>query len=328
MRSASAAVLYYRLGRWDEAIAEAEAGDVLSREVGVRLGVGWLAGIRALVLLHRGYPDQAAAILSEQAPDLYGPTLGMDWMALARASVDLATGNDQLAFATLTMAIDLAASVGAKVSVTYLGIEATRLALALGDEARVTALAAAVDEMRALSGVPTTVAPSEQIHGLIDGDDVRIVGAATIFESLPRPWDAARAMHDAALVAAVRGDHGTARDHAYAAVRGYQAVGAEGSITQLRADLRPHKVQLRIVASVERSDDAWDQLTQTEAKVAGFVGEGLTNAEIGGRLYVSRRTVESHLGRVYQKLGIGSRAMLAKEAAERSAGRGDPGLVR
>ncbi|HMX66357.1 MAG TPA: helix-turn-helix transcriptional regulator, partial [Microthrixaceae bacterium] len=52
-------------------------------------------------------------------------------------------------------------------------------------------------------------------------------------------------------------------------------------------------------------------LTRREREVAILAADGLAAREIGERLYVSRRTVESHLARVYTKLGIGSRAELA-----------------
>ncbi|HMX09211.1 MAG TPA: helix-turn-helix transcriptional regulator, partial [Microthrixaceae bacterium] len=52
-------------------------------------------------------------------------------------------------------------------------------------------------------------------------------------------------------------------------------------------------------------------LTRREREVAILAADGLAAREIGERLYVSRRTVESHLARVYAKLGIGSRAELA-----------------
>jgi DNA-binding CsgD family transcriptional regulator len=46
-----------------------------------------------------------------------------------------------------------------------------------------------------------------------------------------------------------------------------------------------------------------------------LVVQGLTNVEVGERLFISRRTVQSHLSHVYHKLGIACRRDLAREAA-------------
>ena len=50
-----------------------------------------------------------------------------------------------------------------------------------------------------------------------------------------------------------------------------------------------------------------------------LVVEGLTNPQIGERLYVSRRTVQTHLAHIFAKLQLSSRAQLAAEATRRQA---------
>ncbi|SFK09235.1 AAA ATPase domain-containing protein [Amycolatopsis sacchari] len=63
--------------------------------------------------------------------------------------------------------------------------------------------------------------------------------------------------------------------------------------------------------SSQRAPDALELLTAQELQVVQMVAEGLSNREIAGRLYLSHRTVESHLYRIFPKLGVTSRVQLA-----------------
>jgi len=59
-----------------------------------------------------------------------------------------------------------------------------------------------------------------------------------------------------------------------------------------------------------------DALTPAEHRVATLAARGLSNREIAQQLYVTRRTVETHLTHVLQKLGAGTRAELATRLGE------------
>ena len=61
-------------------------------------------------------------------------------------------------------------------------------------------------------------------------------------------------------------------------------------------------------------------LTKREAEVLALLGEGLSNAEIGDRLYLSTKTIEHHVGRVLSKLGVRSRAGAAAYAVRQQSG--------
>ena len=66
-----------------------------------------------------------------------------------------------------------------------------------------------------------------------------------------------------------------------------------------------------------RPSHGWDSLTPTEVQVVRLVREGLTNPQIGERLFIATGTVRSHLSHVFAKLGVTTRAELAGEAARR-----------
>jgi predicted ATPase/DNA-binding CsgD family transcriptional regulator len=65
----------------------------------------------------------------------------------------------------------------------------------------------------------------------------------------------------------------------------------------------------------KRPATGWASLTPTERDVVRLVSEGLANKDVAARLFVSPRTVETHLTHVYTKLGLSSRVQLAQEAA-------------
>lgn len=69
----------------------------------------------------------------------------------------------------------------------------------------------------------------------------------------------------------------------------------------------------------KRPSTGWASLTPTERDVVRLVSEGLSNKDVAMRLFVSPRTVETHLTHVYTKLGLSSRVQLAQEATRRGA---------
>src|SRR6185312_9154184 len=72
-------------------------------------------------------------------------------------------------------------------------------------------------------------------------------------------------------------------------------------------------------SSRRRDPEARDQLTAQELQIAQLAAEGLTNREIGRRLYLSHRTIATHLYRVFPKLGITARTELAGALATEGA---------
>ena len=68
----------------------------------------------------------------------------------------------------------------------------------------------------------------------------------------------------------------------------------------------------------KRNIESRDELTTQEAQIAGLARDGLSNTEIGAQLFLSSRTVEWHLGKVFTKLGISSRRQLRRAVADDS----------
>jgi DNA-binding CsgD family transcriptional regulator len=66
--------------------------------------------------------------------------------------------------------------------------------------------------------------------------------------------------------------------------------------------------------SPRRKETGWDRLSPAEQRVAQLVAAGMTYRQIGERLGISRRTVETHVAHAFTKLGIASRERLAEIA--------------
>ncbi|MFI6076324.1 LuxR family transcriptional regulator [Actinoplanes sp. NPDC051343] len=101
-----------------------------------------------------------------------------------------------------------------------------------------------------------------------------------------------------------------ARPVLQSALAGFQATGADRWAERARGELA--------ATGVTRPGDP-ERLTPQESAVAELAARGLTNRQIGERLLLSPRTVGSHLGRVFPKLGVGSRAALRGALDRRSA---------
>ena len=85
------------------------------------------------------------------------------------------------------------------------------------------------------------------------------------------------------------------------AVNGFDALDAPAWGQRARQELRAAGE-----VSGSRPREAWYELSPQELQIAQLAAEGLSNRDIGQRLYLSHRTVGSHLYRAYPKLGISS----------------------
>ena len=96
-----------------------------------------------------------------------------------------------------------------------------------------------------------------------------------------------------------------AREQLRAAYEQFTSIGMEAFAERARRELLATGETVR-----KRTVDTIDELTPQEGQVARLAAEGQTNAEIGARLFLSPRTVEWHLSKVFGKLGVSSRKEL------------------
>ncbi|HEX6519724.1 MAG TPA: LuxR C-terminal-related transcriptional regulator [Streptosporangiaceae bacterium] len=98
-----------------------------------------------------------------------------------------------------------------------------------------------------------------------------------------------------------------ARDQLRTAIEMFDSLGMEGFAARARTDLRPTGERVR-----PRDPGAPQLLTPQEEQIARLVTEHLSNREIAARLFISASTVEYHLRKIFRKLGVSSRAEVAR----------------
>jgi DNA-binding NarL/FixJ family response regulator len=130
--------------------------------------------------------------------------------------------------------------------------------------------------------------------------------AAAAFEELGFPLDRARALLAAGAARRRAGQRRPAADVLASAIEILNELGAPLWLDRAEDELRR--------ASPRPRRDR--ELTSAEQRVAALVAQGLTNREVAAQLFTTISTVEAHLTRIYRKLGIRSRAQLARAVAE------------
>ena len=166
-------------------------------------------------------------------------------------------------------------------------------------------------EMEALAEaapVPVLHAGLRYARPLLAGDDA----AEALFDSAMQsnhPWPFLRARTQIALGEWLRRHRRVAdsRPPLRAARDAFDALGAVPWSERARQELRASGETSR-----GRTPEARDQLSAQELQIAQLAAEGLSNPEIGQKLFISRRTVSTHLYRIYPKLGVSSRSELGR----------------
>ena len=86
---------------------------------------------------------------------------------------------------------------------------------------------------------------------------------------------------------------------------------------RIASRLRPMGLRIDPNAVRDRPRHGWESLTKTEVTVAELVAAGLSGSEIATRLFISPRTVQTHVSHALSKLGLRTRVELAAYVAGR-----------
>ncbi len=315
---------HFYAGRFDEAIAELEAGGAVVEDTGNLSFVLFSDSILARIAVRRGDLDAAAGFLATGIARLTsgGSLFGADWLLDAQTQYLAATGDLEGALNVAELTWSQTEFLRFFYGYRERGIVAARLAMACGRADFARTVADSLEEGSRRCAVVSGQAFALQARGLIDADVERLIEAVAMFRETPLRVAFADCCHDAAaaLIAKHRNDEAIAMLTGAAAV--HSAAGAVGDLERAEAALRRLGAGTKKTRTT-RPTFGWDSLTPTEMAVTELASRGLTNPEIGARLYVSRRTVETHLAHVFRKLDYVSRTQLAAEFTRRDVGQRD-----
>jgi DNA-binding NarL/FixJ family response regulator len=93
-------------------------------------------------------------------------------------------------------------------------------------------------------------------------------------------------------------------------------LGADEVAAKVRHDLRQRGITAVPTRRRETTLSNPAGLTAREVEVLGLLGQGLTNAELASRLFISAKTVDHHVSAILSKLGVGSRRNAVSRARE------------
>jgi DNA-binding CsgD family transcriptional regulator len=299
-----------RLGEWDLAIPAAEEARRLAEEFAEPQWVAAADTIISLVAAMRGDVASAERLAAEAelVAEPVGANITMAFAQFGKVLAALAGGRYENAYASAERLFDPADSA-------YHPVISSWLIADLADAAR---------HIDRLDDARARVAQVEEVVGDRPGTWIALVlGHARALLAEPaqagerfeealtsdlKRWPFQRARIQLAYGQWLRRQRRVAESRAVlrAARDTFDALGCVPWGEQARRELR---------ASGERSRqpvvEARDQLTAQELQIAQLAAKGLSNREIGQRLYLSHRTISTHLYRLFPKLGVSSRAELS-----------------
>ncbi|HYB87716.1 MAG TPA: BREX system ATP-binding domain-containing protein [Streptosporangiaceae bacterium] len=303
-------------GQWDDAVAEIEPDTGLAGVPGESFNLLLRRGVLSLIRLHRNDLPGARDAAGAAPGELPGTGLGYraDWYSWAQALLLEADGDRAGALETLSDCWDRCARSGLALEYPVIGPDLIQLALAAGEAGRAQEVAAAVAGVASRNEVPWITGAALRCQGLA-ADDAGILDAAvSAYARGSHPLELALTCEDAGAAFARRGNAAHAGRLLDRAVTIYERLDAARDLARAEAALRQMGIRRGRRVTHSRVQSGWQSLTPSERAVVDLVAEGLSNPQIGQRLYISRRTVQTHLAHVFAKLHITSRTQLTAEA--------------
>ncbi|MFF3460770.1 ATP-binding protein [Streptomyces sp. NPDC002730] len=314
------AITRFHSGRWDDALAEVEAGLEFQDYLNLSRP---LNGLAALIAACRGDFTTAEKQLGVANQVTGTATVGAYYEYIPRWAHQLLlehNGRPREAYADLLEGWRQGFGPLAGSGLSFRAADLVRVALSCGDRTTVQAVSETLDRLKQVEGhAPGVHFIAAHCQGLATNDPDIILRAYNHYDNGPRELACAQYHEDTAFVLASAGRTDQAQTELGNALRLYAALNADWYAGKAEARLKAQG----IVSRRQRRrgpTTGWEALTETERKVTDLVTEGLSNPAIAAALFISRRTVQSHVSSALKKLGVTSRVELAAENTRRRYG--------
>jgi DNA-binding CsgD family transcriptional regulator len=300
-------------GEYDLALALATEGREHADRMGIRAPMP--ASVHVLVLAHQGCVGEARAL---GARDLAADeSVGfMSAVALDLRSLGIAefmAGDFPAAADHLLRALSISSrEIGInEPAILRLHPDAIMALVALARYPEAAELTRQLDVATEANHHPWSTAMAARCHGLLNAANGELAGAIEMLERalaghqrLPMPFEEARTRLLLGSVLRRAGRRTDARR---------ELDTARATFTRLGTPIQERQASRELASISGRRPE--NELTPVEQRIADLVAVGQTNREVAATAFISVRTVESHLGRIYRKLGIRSRTELAARAS-------------
>ena len=323
MALAMRAELGYRRSRWSEALADATESAALAaafEQVHAR-GLALACQSRIEACLGREVDCRVAA---EEAAEI-GRRLGGEgspisaWGSPALGLLELGRGRPDAAIPHFEVVATTFARGGIKEpSVVLTGGDLVECLVRTGRRDDAEDALSAFEDLARRADRTGARAIASRCRGLLADDDAfegPFEEALRLHREVESPFEEARTLlclGERLRRARRRAD---ARVHLRSALEAFEGLGAVDWAATARSELG-----VTGETASPRSGPRSDALTPQELQVALMVASGATNREAGARLFLSAKTIEAHLGRIYRKLGVRSRTELANLVAHQGIG--------
>jgi DNA-binding CsgD family transcriptional regulator len=267
--------------------------------------------MRALVDAHRGDVERARVTV-ESRLEVVQP-IAVPLYLRALGFLELSLGNAAGAEPLLSRAVEDAESFGIREPAVYrVHADLIEVLIVSRKLDRAEAVLEEFKQHARANGIPWSLATSARCRGLLlaaqgelDAAERSLEDALHEHERLQMPFERARTLLVLGLLQRRRNERRRAHELLTEALAIFDELGAPLWSARTRRELRP--LGGRPTSRVE--------LTPAEQRVADLAGSGLTNLQVAAALFISPKTVESSLARVYRKLEIRSRAELGAHSA-------------